>query len=189
METVKNLNCIFWHENLLLLLSFKVPLRSSKCILVGTKACVCVCLLTRWKRRQSKFVLIVLLIPYSLMWRQWSITIRFNTFALVCVFQTESICSLCPGINTIGWKTLLVFQYLSGCRSPPTAVPHVPTETSCQRKFNHWQSIEPETTSNISDGTSHTHISCCCYLLTRSDPNNVPVWTPLSIYTFTPTSF
>lgn len=112
METVKSLNCIFWHENLLLLLSFKVPLRSSKRILVGTEAWV----LTEWKRRQSKFVLIVLLIPYSRMWCQWSITIRFNAFAAVCVFQTESICSLCAGINTISWKPLLVLQYLSGQR-------------------------------------------------------------------------
>lgn len=136
METVKSLNCIFWHENLLLLLSFKVPLRSSKRILVGTEAWV----LTSWKRRQSKFVLMVLLIPYSRMWRQWSITIGFNTFAAVCVFQTESICSLCPGINTISWKPLLVFQYLSGQRqrmpSPTTAVPvaHVPTEPPTDRR-------------------------------------------------------
>lgn len=36
------------------------------------------------------------------------------------------------------------------------AGPGVPTEAPRQRNLNHWQSAEPETTSNISEGTSHT---------------------------------
>lgn len=91
----------------------------------------------------------------------------------------KGICSQFVSWNKqLNRKTLLVFQYLSGWTRkqprPPTVVPepHVPTETSCQRQFNHWQYIRPQTTSNITGHVTHVNTSCFRYPL-KYRPQNL----------------
>lgn len=61
-------------------------------------------------------------------------------------------------------------------------------ETSCQRNFN--QLAKYRARNHIKHKRwhithTHTHTSRCCYLLTRTDHKNLPVWTLLHIHLHT----